>query len=108
MQYIHNSSLAACRKLGVVSTVQVGIDVLFHLGKPFASSVHKPLCETGITNFCTLYLYHSILNMNSGYKDNKIGLLSEGVFEQFTFPRPKTFFMASFCLALSHQIVPPN
>lgn len=97
MQFIHNSSLAACRKLGVVSTVQVGMDALSLLGKPFASSVHRPLCETSITNFGTLNLYHPILNRYSGYKDNKIGLLSEGVLEQITFPGPKSFFMASFC-----------
>lgn len=97
MQYIHNNSLAACRKLGVMSTVQVGMDALSHLGKPFASSLHRPLCETSITNFGPLNLYHPILNRYSGYKDSKIGLLSEGVFKQITFPRPKTFFMASFC-----------
>lgn len=57
MQYIHNNSLSARRELGAVSTVQVGIDALFLLGKPFG--VHKPLCETSITNFAVVLVLFS-------------------------------------------------
>lgn len=107
MQYIHNNSLSACRKLGVMSAVQVGMDPLFQLGKP----LHIQLTNRSVKQtlqICALALHCSILNMNSSYKGNKIGLLSEGVFEQIASSRPKTFLWPFCCPALSHQMVPSN